>query len=228
MKMISFKEMPSFSKPRERAKEVGISNLADYELLAIILGTGSKQSDVLDLAKELLTEAGSITNLLDMTLVELKAFNGIGDAKAISLLSALEIGKRAAYNATSLKKIKSLKDIYEYSKNLIGNEKQETLLAIFLDCTAKVIGRRIVSIGTLNSTAFHPRDVIKWALKHSAYGLVIVHNHPSGECLPSSEDSEATEDIVLGCKAVGIQFVDHIIIGKDCYYSFSYQKCFKV
>ena len=227
MKEIRLKELPSFAKPRERAESVGVSNLADYELLAILLQTGSKDLDVLDLAKVVLSEIGDLSRLLDMTITELKEFRGIGNAKAISILSAVEIGKRAIASFPK-KKIKGAKDIYYYANNLIGDQKQEILLAIFLDCTGKIIGKRIISVGTLNSTAFHPRDIIKWALKYSSYALIIAHNHPSGECMPSSEDIDSTNEIIYGCQAVGLHFVDHVILGKNSYYSFINHKCFKV
>ena len=200
MKDIKLKEMPSFSKPRERAMEVGVSNLADYELLAIVLGTGSKELDVLDLAKQLLIEGGSLNNILSMTVSELKVFKGIGDAKAISILSALELGRRASLNSSTQVRIKTVKEIYDYANNIIGNEKQEILLAIFLDFKNNVIGKKIISIGTLNSTAFQPRDIIRWALKYSAFAMAICHNHPSGEAYPSEEDLRATEDIILAVK----------------------------
>lgn len=228
MKEIKLKELPAFAKPRERAMEVGVSNLADYELLAIILETGSKENDVLDLAKQMLIEEGSLQNIAFLTINELKKYPGIGNAKAVSILSALELGKRANYDISPSQKIKNLKDIYDYANNLIGHEKQEILLAIFLDCTSKIIGKRIVSMGTLNSTAFHPRDVIKWALKYSAFALVVVHNHPSGESLPSQDDIDGTNGLISGCEAVDLQFIDHLIIGKGNYYSFAHQKCFKV
>lgn len=228
MKDIKLKEMPSFSKPRERAMEVGVSNLADYELLAIILGTGSKDLDVLDLAKQLLIEGGSLNNILGMTISELKVFKGIGNAKAISILSALELGRRASNNFSTQTKIKTVKEIYEYANKIIGGEKQEILLAIFLDYKNNVIGKRIISIGTLNTTAFQPRDIIRWALKYSAFALIICHNHPSGDATPSEEDLRATEDISFCCQAVGIYFTDHLVIGKNSYYSCAYHKSFKV
>ena len=228
MKDIKLKEMPSFSKPRERAMEVGVSNLADYELLAIVLGTGSKELDVLDLAKQLMIEGGSLNNILSMTVSELKVFKGIGNAKAISILSALELGRRASLNSSTQVRIKTVKEIYDYANNIIGNEKQEILLAIFLDFKNNVIGKRIISIGTLNSTTFQPRDIIRWALKYSAFAMAICHNHPSGEAYPSEEDLRATEDIIFSCQAVGINFTDHLILGKNSYYSISYHKCFKV
>ncbi|MBP5551056.1 MAG: DNA repair protein RadC [Bacilli bacterium] len=228
MKDIKLKEMPDFSKPRERAMEVGVSNLADYELLAIILGTGSRDLDVLDLSKKLLIEAGSLTSLLDLTITELKEFSGIGNAKAISILSALELGRRAILTSSTQVKIKNAKDIYYYASKLIGNEKQEILLAIFLDFKNNVIGKKIISVGTLNSTAFQPRDIIRWALKYSAYAIAICHNHPSGECIASVEDLRATDDIIFSCQAVGIMFLDHLVLGKNSYYSICECKCFKV
>lgn len=228
MKEARLKELPAFSKPRERAIDVGVNNLADYELLAIILGTGSKDSDVLELAKQLLIEVGSVSSLYDLTIEELKQFHGIGNAKAITILSAIELGKRAMLNICDLKKVKSLKDIYNFSFNIIGSEKQEILLAIFIDSQSKIIGKKIVSIGSLNSTVFHLRDVIKWALKASAYALIIAHNHPSGDSLPSSDDIESTKDLISACKAVDLNFIDHLIIGKNSFYSFANNKCFKV
>ena len=224
---IKLRELPSFSKPRERAMEVGVSNLADYELLAIILGTGSKDLDVLDLAKQVLIEGGSLNCLLDLTISELKQFKGIGNAKAISILSALELGKRATLNISAKHQIKETKDIYLYAENILANEKQEILLAIFIDCKCNIVGKKIISIGTLNSTAFHLRDLIKWALKYSAFAMAICHNHPSGDATPSEEDFRATDDVILGCQAVDIRFLDHLIIGRNCYYSIVHHKCFK-
>lgn len=222
------KNLPQISKPRERAKEVGVNNLADYELLAIILGTGSIRNDVLELANNLLSEVGNLSALFDLTIPELKEFSGIGDTKAINLLAAAELGKRAYVNHERIIRFKNLNDIYQYANNYLSNQKQEMLLAIFLDVSAKIIGKKIVSMGSVDSTSFSAKEIVKWALKYSSSALVITHNHPSGDCMPSLEDIDCTNEIIFVCQNVGIKFVDHLIIGNNMYYSFAKQKCLKV
>ena len=213
-------EIPLADRPRERLLKYGASSLANYELLAIILGTGSKNKSVLDLAKQVLIELEDINNFNEVTVNELMKIKGIGKAKAISIIAAIEFGKRVNQPKNLGIKIKDVSDAYNYLKDLLQNENQENLVCIFLNNNSEVINVKTISIGSITNTIFNPRDILKWALKYSAVAIILAHNHPSGNINPSMEDIVVTKNIIEAAKLVDIIVVDHIIIGKNKYYSF--------
>lgn len=219
-----FQEIPVMERPRERLISKGASSLSDYELLAILLRTGTKEESVLEVAKNLRNNLESLHDLNDITFNELTKVKGIGQAKAIELLAAIELGRRVSSPVIYQKTILTPKDAYNYLKNKLQNYHQETLIAVFLNLKNEIIADRIISIGTLDKTIFHPRDILKWALKYSCYGFIISHNHPSGDPTPSEADKQMTELLIESSKTVGVVFVDHIIIGKNKYYSFIEKK----
>lgn len=211
-------------RPRERLEKLGSGALADYELIAIILGTGSKNNSVLDVARELTATFPNLSHLNEATIIELSSIKGIGKAKAIELLAAVELGKRInvtnEYNVT----ITSPKSSYMYLKGDLENLNQETFKCLFLSSRNHVIAERVLFMGTLNQSLVHPRDILKWALKYSAYGILVAHNHPSGDPIPSDSDVRMTNSLIEATAAVGLAFIDHIIIGKNKYYSFMEKK----
>lgn len=219
-----FREVPVNERPRERLINQGASSLADYELLAIILRTGTKEESVLEVARKLRKNFESLCDLNDVTFNELIKFNGIGKAKAIELLAAVEIGKRVANPVVLNTIIQTPKDAYKFLKHRMQYLYQETLIAIYLNIKNEVITDKIISVGTLDRTIIHPRDILKWALKLSCYGFIIAHNHPSGDPTPSEMDKQMTDLIIKSAKTVGISFIDHIVIGKNKYYSFIEKK----
>ncbi len=215
-----FREIPIMERPRERLISRGASSLADYELLAILLRTGTKNQSVIEVAKNLRHSFETLGDLNDITYNELIKINGIGQAKAIELLAAIELGRRIANPIILNNIIQTPKDAFNYLKIKMQYLHQETLMAVFLNVKNEVIADKIISIGTLDKTIFHPRDILKWALKYSCYGFIISHNHPSGDPTPSSADRQMTEALIESAKTMGVVFIDHVIIGKNKYYSF--------
>lgn len=218
------KEMPIEERPRERLKVFGPTALANYELLAIIIRTGSLKKSVLDLAKELLIKFKSLDKINEATITELMQISGIGEAKAISLLASIELGKRINLPVNSLITIKSPTDSYNYLKDNLQHLNQENLVALYLNSKSEVLALRTVTIGSLNQTIFNIKDILKWALKYSAAGLIVAHNHPSGDPSPSRQDIESTQALINAAKLMDVIIVDHIIIGKNRYCSFK-EKC---
>lgn len=213
------KEMPIDERPRERLIKYGPSSLANYELLAIIIRTGSYKKSVLDISKELLIKFHSLDQINEATVAELTQVSGIGEAKAISLLAAIELGKRINIPTNNIVVIKSPFDSYNYLKDNLQHLNQENLVALYLNSKSEVIVLRTVTIGSLNQTIFNIKDILKWALKYSAAGLIIAHNHPSGDPTPSRQDIESTHALIKAAKLMDIIIVDHIIIGKNKYCS---------
>lgn len=220
------KEMTEMEKPREKLYYYGANSLSNYELLAIILRTGTKEKSVIDLSIELLKQINTINDFHNITIEELLKIKGIGKIKAIELLAIIEFSKRI--NSCDFKQyyIKSAKDCYKYLKNKLSFLDQEHFVAIYLSINNKVILDKTISIGTSNKMITDPKDVIKWGIKVSAYGVIISHNHPSGEVIPSNEDIMFTNSLQQACNAVDLVFVDHIILGKNKYFSFKQKSIF--
>lgn len=214
------REIPISERPRERLQKYGVGSLADHELLAIILRTGTPSLSVLDLAKQVLIEFEDLNRLTEVTIEELTKIKGIGRAKAIEILAAIELGKRINLPATDKRIITTPFQSYAYLKERLQNESQENLVCVFLNSQSAVIATRTISIGTGNHTLFNPKDILKWALKYSAAAIIIAHNHPGGNPAPSNEDVLVTKKLIQAAKLMDILLVDHIIIGKNRYYSF--------
>lgn len=221
MKEDKIKEMLESERPRERMLSLGTNNLSNEELISIILKTGTCGYSVKTLSRNILCELDDITSLKDMTINKLIKIKGIGKVKAIELLSAIELGKRVYYaNEQKEIKLNNSRKIYEYFKNIFAYEKQENFYALYLDTKSKLISFKLLFKGTLNSSTVHPREVFKYAFLESAASIVVIHNHPSGDANPSKEDIEVTESLMKIGSIVKIPVVDHIIIGREEYYSF--------
>lgn len=217
------KSIPKSELPRERLVSYGAENLSNEELLSILLRTGIEGHPVSDLSREILSKIDSIQDLKDMSLSTLKSIKGLGLTKSITVLAALELGRRV-YEENLHKdniRIKVPIDAYRYFSHLIAKEKQENFLAIFVDHGKKYISHKLLFKGTLNSSLIHPREVFKSALLENAAGVIVMHNHPSGEIIPSSADDEATRGLVEAGNVMGITLLDHLVVGKDDYYSYA-------
>ncbi|MGD9604625.1 MAG: DNA repair protein RadC [Bacilli bacterium] len=214
------KEMPLNEQPRERLQKFGVHSLATHELLAIILRTGCQKQSAVDVAKALLYNFESIDRLNEATIFELMQTKGIGVAKAIEILAAIELGKRINSPTTLKIQISSPEQSYNFLKDSMQHLTQENLVCLYLNLKSEVISQKIISIGTINNTIFNPRDILKWGLKLSASAIIVAHNHPSGNPEPSMEDVLVTKKLLQASKLVDILIVDHIIIGKNRYYSF--------
>ena len=220
------KEMTEMEKPREKLFNYGPKSLSDYELLAILLRTGTKNKSVIDLSIEILKQIETINELQNITIEELLNIKGIGKIKAIELLATIELGKRINNYKHNKYKIKKAKDCYNYVKDKLSYKKQEHFIAIYLSINNEVIADEIISIGTINSMIADPKDVIRWGLKYGAYALIITHNHPSGNPNPSPEDISFTTKLTQACNLVDLKLVDHIIVGKNKYFSFKEKSIF--
>ena len=218
---VKLKELPVLERPRERLINVGVENLSDEEILAIILKTGSKEMSVKNLSSYILSSLGGIENLKNINYHEVKKIKGIGEAKACTLVVLSEIARRMNRKIASIigTKLNTPLKIFEYYKSKINND-QEQFYCIYLDASKKVIEEKLLFIGTANYSLVHPRDVFKEAYLLNATSIICVHNHPSGEVKPSKEDINLTIRLKEIGVLMGIRVVDHIIIGDDKYYSF--------
>lgn len=214
------KEMTKAEKPREKLKRYGSNSLSDYELLAIILKTGTKGKSVIDLSIELMQYFNKINNLEEATLTELINIKGIGEAKGLEILATIELGKRLNNYKNSNPKIKYASEIYSYIKGDLINKRQENFVCIYLDSKSRIISHKLISVGSINETSADVKTAVKWGLKFSCSAIVFVHNHPSGDPSPSKNDFYITSVFKKYCDNLDIVFMDHIIVGNNSFYSF--------
>ena len=215
------KEMAEFEKPRERLINNGKENLSNEEIIAIVLRTGTKEISSKLLASKILSKFKNITELRNANISNLTTIKGMGKIKSIELIAAIELGKRVYETVPNIyKKYENVNKIYEGFKDLIKDEKQENFYALYFDTKQNLIDYKLLFKGTLNITTVHPRDIFKEAFLLNAASFVVIHNHPSGDPLPSKPDVDLTNQINTISKIMGINFLDHIIIGQDKYFSF--------
>lgn len=219
--MIEFKKIPNMDKPRERLVKYGAENLSNEELISIIIKTGSKKYSVKEVALKLLEQIGDISKLKDIGINSITKIDGIGRVKAIELKAAIELGKRVYVNKNDNNTyIKVSSDVYEYVKEDVVFKQQECFYCLYLDTKNKVIAKKCLFVGTLNNSTVHPREIFKEAYLLSANKIICIHNHPSGDVTPSKEDINITRKIYEISIIHGIELLDHVIIGNNCYYSF--------
>ena len=221
MEKVLIKDIPILDRPRERFIKYGVNSLSNEELLSIALKTGVKGYSVKDLSNNILKEIKDITNLREIPLYKLTLIKGIGKVKAITLLSAIELGRRVYSNSDNISvKLNSSKDIYDYIKNKLIYKKQEYFYVIYLDNHNKLIDDKLLFIGSLNKANVHPREIFKHAYLNNSSKIVLIHNHPSNDILPSKEDIILTKNIIEIGKIQDVHVIDHLIIGNNNYYSF--------
>lgn len=215
------KDLPECEKPRERMLEYGVENLSNVDLLSIILRNGVKDISVKEVAINILNNVESINDLSSLGVRELSNIKGVGPVKAITLLASIELGKRVSIKEAKANMSLSNKEkIHDVFKKFFINENQEKFLAIFLDNKKCLINYKILFIGTNNASIAHPREVFMEAIKANASAVVVMHNHPSGNVLPSEEDKNITEKLIQSGHMLGIPLLDHIITNGEEYYSF--------
>ncbi len=219
---MKFKSIPEEEKPRERLIKYGAENLSLEELIAIILKTGTKKYNVKELANKVITNFSNINEMKDIRINSLIQIDGIGKIKAIELLAAIELGKRINNQEeyTNLVSLNSPLVIIKYFNDLFKDKKQEYFYAIYLNSKGKYIDKKLLYKGILNKSLVHPRDIFKEAYLLSANSFICIHNHPSGDSNPSKEDEIITKNLKELGIIHGINLCDHIIIGKNNYYSF--------
>ena len=213
------KDISKWERPRERFRMKGPDALSNAELLAIILQKGHKGENAIDMSNRIISKFG-LDKLSELSLKELESVKGIGEAKAMQIKAIFEINKRVNSGVICERVVNSSEDIARYYIERMKGLKREHLIAVFLDSKNKIINDKVISIGTLNSSLVHPREVFKEAIKNSANAIILVHNHPSGDCGPSSEDIEITDRIREAGEMVGIKLLDHVIVDKDKHYSY--------
>ncbi len=220
---VLIKDIPLNERPRERLINKGVEYLSNEDLLAILLKTGTKENSVKVLANNILKQLDDINNLKEINLERLVKIKGIGKAKACELLAAIELGKRLNKKIDNLNQIKiySSNSIYEYYQDKLKDKLQEYFYCVYLDTKNHIIKDKLLFIGTINESLIHPREIFKEAYLLSASSIICIHNHPSGNVNPSNNDIIMTKQLVEAGKILGIKVLDHIIIGKNNYYSFN-------
>lgn len=216
------KDLPLDDRPREKLVFRGPQNLSDAELIAILLRTGSKKDSVITVAQKLLNEFGNLSVVATKSVEELTKINGIGKDKAAAIVAAFELNRRVEYDGKwySLKKITSPSDIAEIYIPLLRDEFQEKFYLICLSSSNRIIKHQLLFVGTLNASLVHSREIFKTALVNNAANIILLHNHPSGNLEPSSEDVKITNQIKEAGKLFNIQVFDHLIIAGNNYVSF--------
>jgi len=215
-KVKSLKELPEDLKPREKMLRVGADSLTEEELLAIILGSGTRERDVLSLSAEIVRVGWQ--KLSRMTIGEMmKSFKGIGEAKACQIKAILELAKRIndPYEGVY---INNPEDAYRFLKNMM-DERREHLIALYLTPTNKLIAHEIIAIGRMNALHAEPKEILYHAINTACYSILIAHNHPKGELKPSREDIEFTKRLKDACQLIGFELLDHLIVNKKGYIS---------
>lgn len=214
-------DLPKPERPRERLKQFGPEALSAQELLALIIGRGVSKKSVMTIAQELVIKFGNIKTISEATIEELSQIKGIGFAKAAQIKACFELGKRMDLEP-ELKDF-DIKDPQSVEKAIsasIKDKAKEHFKLILLNARNKILGISTISIGSLNASIVHPREVFKDAIMHNAYSVVLAHNHPSGDPEPSEDDLKMTRKLIESGKILGIEVLDHLIIGKNAFYSF--------
>lgn len=212
--------IPTESRPRERMEDYGPKALADHELLAIILRTGTKDKNVVNLALDVLREVENLYMFRHVSLQELMKIPGIGRIKGIEILAAIEFGHRIS-SASQVKEgtVMSSSWVGNYLVKDLSNLTQENVVALYLNTKNEIIKKETIFIGSLNSAVAHPREIFKGAVRYSAARIIIAHNHPSGNTEPSEADFSFTRRMVDAGELMGIEVLDHFIIGENDYLS---------
>ncbi len=219
---ITVHALPKEERPRERLKRLGPEALSQQELLAIIIGRGAPNKSVLTIAQDLLVKFKNIQAISQATVEELSQVDGIGEAKALQIKACFELARRQDLNKDVLLEnyLENSKSVIELIQNQLKDKTKEHFKLIMLNTRNKVINIADISTGTLNASLVHPREVFIEAIKHHSCAVILVHNHPSGEAEPSNDDLKITKRLKEAGNIIGIEVLDHIIIGKDNYFSF--------
>ena len=213
--MPMIRELPAVERPREKLFGHGCKHLSNTELIALLIGSGSREASAITLAGRVLamTEHG-LTTLKGASPEELLSIKGIGEASASRILAAAELGSRIAAETTyGRQRIFGADDVYKMFASEFTGEKQEIVTALLLNAKYEVIGREVISKGGIVNAFVQPRDVFRPAVKRGATGIIVVHNHPSGDPAPSKDDLTATDQIEKAGEMIGVKLIDHIIIG---------------
>ena len=223
--MESFSSIKSWSvddRPREKLIEKGASSLSNAELLAILLGSGSREESAVDLAKRVLRHAQqNLSELGRLEVVDFKQFKGIGEAKAVTLCAAFEIARRRKQEVVEKVVIKSAKDVFKEVAPYVSDLNHEEFWVLYLNRANVVLKKEKVSQGGVSATVVDQKIILKKALLNLASSIILVHNHPSGNLKPSTQDKKITQKMKSACELLEINLLDHLIIAGNAYYSFA-------
>ncbi len=221
------KDLPDDEKPRERIFAHGAESLSDAEILAVFLSTGRQGMSAVELGREIVSRFGSLRNLSRASIEELTQVEGIGPAKAAQLAAVFEFGRRLSREAFSDTPVTSPEEVFALVGTSMQSLSQESVRVILLNHRKKLIQIEEVFVGTGNESFANPSEILRRAISHAAHSMILVHNHPSGDPSPSRADHEVTKRMVSACRAVGIEFTDHVVIGgssathsREPYFSF--------
>jgi DNA repair protein RadC len=215
------KDLPKVDRPREKLIKYGPEKLSNSELLAILLHSGTKNENVIDLAKKILKKFNK-EKLPNLAYDDLKKFPGLGPAKSCEIIACFELGKRFLKEKKTRIYLKP-EEVWQELKD-IRDHKKEHFIVFYLDTRNQEIKREVISIGLLNANLVHPREVFEPAIKNLAAQIILAHNHPSGDPEPSEDDIEVTKRLVEVGKILGIEVTDHIIVAKNKFFSFKEKK----
>ena len=214
------KDLPDCEKPIERGISLGFDSLSSSELMGIIIGTGSKEKSAIALSTDIIKSIDSISDLSNVTLEELCVIKGIGRSKGAKIIAAVNLGQRIYKSDIKTKlKITSPEDVYNAFSSEMSFLKREEFRVILLNTKNSVISTELISIGSLNSSIVHPREVFNKAIKKNSASVILIHNHPSGNPSPSKEDLVITRRLMEAGDIIGIKVLDHIIIGHGKFHS---------
>ncbi|MFP5520994.1 RadC family protein [Peptococcus simiae] len=221
---LGVKSLPPELRPRERLQQYGARALSDAELLAILLGSGTSKYNVIDLAQLILQHAGGLAQLTQLSYEQITQLDGIGPSRACTVLSLGELARRLSLLQAGglVEKIGGSADAGRYFNDLASRRGQECFMVLYLDSKHRVLEKKVVSVGTLNEAPVHPRDVFHYAVHHNACCIICGHNHPSNDLTPSRADDRLTERLQAAADLLGIDLLDHIIVGHEglAYYSY--------
>lgn len=219
----SIKNWSEDDRPREKLLNKGKSALSDAELVAILIGSGSRNESAVDLCKRILSSTeNNLSALGKLSIKQLMEFKGIGEAKAISIIAALELGRRRrGEEALQQKKIESSQSVFELMQPIIGELPHEEFWIVYLNNSNKVIHKNQLSKGGITGTLVDVRLVMKTAIEVGAIGIILAHNHPSGTLKPSEADKQITKKLKMGAESLDIKVLDHLIVTEKAYFSFA-------
>lgn len=215
------RDLPRQERPRERLQKFGPEALSAQELLALVIGRGIPKKSVMNIAQELLAKFGNVRAISQATIEELSQIKGIALAKAVQIKACFELGKREDLEPEFINlDIKDPEAVIKAIRASIKDRSKEHFKLILLNPRNKIIGISTISIGTLNASLVHPREVFKDAITHSAASVVLAHNHPSGDPEPSEDDIMITKRLIEAGKILGVEVTDHVVISKNGFFSF--------
>jgi len=220
---LKIKDLALEDRPREKLLKKGVQSLSDAEIIALLLGSGSRKESAVELARKILRDVNNNLNELGKSsLNELQQYNGIGEAKAVTVVAALELGKRRKLADIKHKvQVKSSRDIFERFHPYMQDLSHEEFWVVYMNRANKIIDERRISEGGTSGTVVDVKKVMKWALEKTASTLILCHNHPSGNLQPSKSDEAVTGKMKQAAQFMEMQMLDHIIIGQGEYYSFA-------